>query len=502
MQCPKCNKDNQKGAKVCEFCSCALAGEDQPKNKAKRKVSWWAIAGIIIFFFSPSAFVSLVLTPICGIISYVLIKKSNVQIWGKRLALCEIIIPAILLPVMFLWSMDADEIPNDYTIDDLRSAPAQYNESYEILMSLADGPNDPNYSAIGLSQKYARTLEKLDIGGSNHEEIINVVTSHAEEINFIWGKAKKGRDVVSRLDSFAEIADLAMPNFPEEDGNYHFSHNIHCLEGLYNLYICLNFLNGNEDIAIKELIALDGVLRKLSVNARERLTKMVCLFGLRRNIDIANFFANRPETSQRSIEIIAEHFEPLIEAQTSVRNEHIYEYLIFKEAVRASSEEDANSTKPGVLKKNSSFRVMKNYYDKLLIASGKYNSEENEELSVWPRILNKLPNPELKHDGRLPRIYEFFNPIGSLLVYVFKGSDILHDRRTRLQVNDDLLQIVMNRRLGREVSLKARAYSDEYIVDLANKKILSPGPDGKVDTKDDIYLEINPEVLGWDETVN
>ena len=64
-------------------------------------------------------------------------------------------------------------------------------------------------------------------------------------------------------------------------------------------------------------------------------------------------------------------------------------------------------------------------------------------------------------------------------------------------VQDDLLQIVLNKRLGKDVSLKARAYSDEYIVDVENRKILSPGPDGKVGTKDDIELAINPQVLGW-----
>jgi hypothetical protein len=56
---------------------------------------------------------------------------------------------------------------------------------------------------------------------------------------------------------------------------------------------------------------------------------------------------------------------------------------------------------------------------------------------------------------------------------------------------------VLNKKLGKEVSLKARAYSDEYIVDVENRKIFSPGPDGKPGTKDDIKLPINPEVLGW-----
>ena len=54
---------------------------------------------------------------------------------------------------------------------------------------------------------------------------------------------------------------------------------------------------------------------------------------------------------------------------------------------------------------------------------------------------------------------------------------------------------MLNKRLGKDFSLKARAYSDEYIIDVENRKIFSPGPDGKANTKDDIFLPIDPEVL-------
>ncbi len=70
-------------------------------------------------------------------------------------------------------------------------------------------------------------------------------------------------------------------------------------------------------------------------------------------------------------------------------------------------------------------------------------------------------------------------------------------RTIETRVRDDLLQIVLNKRLGKDVSLKARAYSDEYVVDVEIKRLFSPGPDSKAGTKDDITLPIDPEVLGW-----
>jgi len=68
-------------------------------------------------------------------------------------------------------------------------------------------------------------------------------------------------------------------------------------------------------------------------------------------------------------------------------------------------------------------------------------------------------------------------------------------RKMKVEVQDDLFRIVLNKRLGREVSLKARAYSDKYKIDLERKIIYSPGPDGVDFTNDDIKLSIRPEVL-------
>jgi hypothetical protein len=101
-------------------------------------------------------------------------------------------------------------------------------------------------------------------------------------------------------------------------------------------------------------------------------------------------------------------------------------------------------------------------------------------------------------DADVPWIYKVYNPIGSLFIKILLMPALERgiDRKTEIQVLGDLLQISLNKRLGREISLKARAYSDEYIIDAENNMIFSPGPDGKADTDDDIKLTINPEILG------
>ncbi|GAH11265.1 unnamed protein product, partial [marine sediment metagenome] len=122
---------------------------------------------------------------------------------------------------------------------------------------------------------------------------------------------------------------------------------------------------------------------------------------------------------------------------------------------------------------------------------------KEQQFSVWPSIYpDCMPKTVETLDGDLAWQYKYYNPGGCLLTGLFTlnfGRMVKFE--TKIKVQDDLLQIVLNKRLGNEVSLKARAYSDEYIIDTEKKIIFSPGPDGKADTKDDIKLIINPEVL-------
>ncbi|GAH76876.1 unnamed protein product, partial [marine sediment metagenome] len=119
------------------------------------------------------------------------------------------------------------------------------------------------------------------------------------------------------------------------------------------------------------------------------------------------------------------------------------------------------------------------------------------ELKVWPLICPNWIPVSIDSEGKVPWFYTCYNPIGSLLIIILTPTfEKVFEIQTKLQIHSDLLQIVLSKRLGNKVSLKARAYSDEYIIDVEKKKIFSPGPDGKPHTEDDIKLTINPEVLG------
>jgi hypothetical protein len=124
------------------------------------------------------------------------------------------------------------------------------------------------------------------------------------------------------------------------------------------------------------------------------------------------------------------------------------------------------------------------------------------EISVWPWESPNWPKSQLDESlfdalshERPP--YILYNPVGATYMSIcmpsFRGLPKI--KRNNL-ITDDLFQWVLDRRMGEAGSLKARAYSDEYTVDIEKGLVFSVGPDGEAYTDDDIKLRIDPVVLG------
>jgi len=486
MRCPKCGTENQDGAQICNSCGRHLKNDTSEKPVAKPKTSKLAVASFILSFLAGIPAI------IFGIVALVKIARSAGRLKGNGLAIAGIVISLFLMSAFFLWTLDAPPIPNDYTIADLRSAPKECEQSYELLKKLAD-ENDlsPDAPAIGLSQQDVNDLDKINkiSKEDDYENIYAKLTANAENTLRIWQNAQKGRDIINQLNTFPEIADLTEPfifAFPKFLGN--FRH----LVLLHRDFVCLQSCQGNEEIALNELLNLDDVVRKLNVNVRSFITKLVYIASFAVNIETANFIINNPKTSEDSLKLLAEHFQPLTNERTSLRNSMIFEYLMFKNELINM---DKKLKHFPFLKLNSTLRLYKNSCDYRIAAEK--SCQEFEKLSVWPSIYPELP-VQVDPNGITPWYYKAYNPVGSLyLAILMPAYGKIFQLNTKLQIRYDLLQIVLNKRLGKEINLKARAYGDEYIVDLENKKIFSPGPDGIPHTKDDIKLMINPEVLNF-----
>ncbi len=501
MHCPKCGAENPDDAQVCQSCGYSFEKNTTEKPVQKSKVSQLAIFSFALSFLSVLLFyLAAIPSLVLAIISIVKISKSGGKLKGKAYAVAAIIISTVavilisilLMSAVFLLSLDAPPIPNDYTIADIHSAPPDCAQSYELLKSLVEEDiNTPGAPAIGLSEEDINNLETINkiFKEDDYDKICAGLKSNEENILRIWRNAEKGRKIIDQLSKFPEIADLTEPNIEDETP---FAKNFRRLIYLQRAYICLQSYQGNEDIALKEFLKWDNIVRKLNLNARSSVAKLVCIGCFAVNIETANFITNSAKTSQDSLVLILHRFTPLTDEQLSLRNSFICEYLMAKNALGKILNE-YKVRKSHLLKFNSSLRLCKNFCDRQIAI------EENrckiEELSVWPAIYPNLP-VTIDSNCNFPWYYKIYNPIGSILIEILLPAwDKISEVKTKLAIHSNLFQIVLRKRLGEKVSLKARAYSDEYIIDAEKKLIFSPGPDGEPYTKDDIKLVINPEVL-------
>jgi len=497
MDCSKCGTQNPDGAQLCSACGSILTSSEGAKRVSKPRTSRLAIASFVLSICTLLLFfIAAVPSIVLGIVSLILISKSGGKLKGKPFAVAGITISVLLMSAFYLWCLDAPSIPDDYTIADLRSAPPDCNPSYQLLMSVSEQEYPPDAPKIGLTTHDVNIIAQVNeaMKERDHSEISLLLKANEDNINRAWNNSEKGRDLIRRLNTFPEIADLTEPAL---DAEIRFMRNIRLLVFLYKSYVCLQAQRGHSQTAVNELTELDSVFRKLSVNARSTTTKLVCIGGLANNINTANIIVNTPQTCTHSLQLLAHHFKPLTKQQLSLRNSVISEYLTFKQTLDTDSCKYYCLPRTPCLKRNSTLRLYKNYCDNWLDVIEESHEAKGAELSVWPSTCPNWIVVSIDSQVNVPWIYTAYNPIGSILVrLMIPVFETVYEMQIKLKVQDDLFQIVLNKRLGKKVSLKARAYSEEYTIDVEAKKIFSPGPDGEPNTKDDIKLPINPEVLG------
>lgn len=538
----------------------------QPTEPTRRRWSKLAIACFVLGLLGLLlSVVSASLALICGVAALIKIRKAGGRLRGKGLAISGIalsIVFMLLFGLYLLWRLDAPPIENDYTIADLRSAPAEFDRSYELLLSL--GEDDPDavdgFPAIGLTSedcdllyRFRResretgegydnvrrallsdpngilrawedaqdgrdiieqlsgglTSEYIDLltrpgrelrkTGNGYDDVRRFVLSDPNGILRAWQNARKGRDIIEQLSGFDEIADLTPPDLAVE---FDYFGSLANLRRVYHFNVCLATEQGESEQAVRELIEFDNVFRKLIVNARSTMLQLVCYGGMFKDYKTASFVVNNPHASRESLDMLSMHFTPLSKEQWSWRNQCVFEYLSRRNLLDSTFEE-LILYKHVLLKRNSTVRVLRNHWDSWINCKEWRRGEYDPyQFSVWPELYPDCM-PKVGFDGDLDpfetRRYRWYNPIGAMfLAMTVPSSRELFGPRNRLKIQEDLFRILLDKRLGKEVSLKALAYSQEYIVDVDKKIIYSPGEDGEPFTHDDIKLSINPEVIKFE----
>ncbi len=103
-------------------------------------------------------------------------------------------------------------------------------------------------------------------------EISKALNYCAEEIKQIWSDNKTARDIIGRLNEFPEIADLTSPSI---DFKIMQLQDLLQLAYLYEVYSHLQIEQDDIHAVTVQLIELDSVFRKLSLNVRPFIGKWI-----------------------------------------------------------------------------------------------------------------------------------------------------------------------------------------------------------------------------------
>ena len=443
---------------------------------------------------------------VLAVIALVKIKDKKGVLRGKALAISAIIIAGLSTIISYalftLWTLDAEPLPREYTIADLRSAPDEYAQTYQLVKTLANpGEADSNASpAIGLSPEDVNSIKNIHkiIADANYWQISDTLTANAHEIEHIWKKAKNGRVIIDKLSGFEQIADLSTPDM-NLDNELLFATNLIRLGLVYHSYILLQADQGKHQHAIEELIKFDSVFRKLSVNARDFFLKFSCFWGIESNIKVANSIVNDSRISKALLEPLSQHFTPLNQDQLALRNPILFHWFTFTRICKEEFDKPEIRRK-GVVKWNSTMCLYHNYFTRQLELAGELG-RPYAPVSVWPKLFpDWLPQSVGSKRHLVPWSYIIYNPTPAVVFSVTTPTYMKrYEHRDKLRLIANLFQVVFYHRFGKDISeldFIIHEDGDKFVLDSAGGRMSFIGPDCKIGTQDDVTLHINPEVLG------
>lgn len=490
MKCPQCGSEFEAVVEQCFTCGWEFGQKPEDfKPRTSKLAVLTLILGILclVTFYLP-----LLAAIVVGAVALRKIRKSRGRLTGERIAITGILIPVLSLPIIpvigyAVWSKDAGPVPNEFTEADLVQVRPENEISWKLLLQLNDEPDDPNGApAIGLTKEDVGFMEFFSEPNSVEKRFLEVQRD-AETIMAIWERSQKGWDVIRELNTYDQIADLAKPDFDAKEVIYYDLKQLVKISHLYGLMLTSQ---GDARSAIEPVMQLYAVTQKLGHTSRNLTMKLVCYAIFDAQINTLNYILNYSNTSKGTVEFIRNSYSSDLSDLLGLRNCFVFEYLLYKNETNKPD----FSRKHSLFKINSFLRYKDNYLKEMIKKDSGYEASEYCLVSVWPW---ESPNwPKVRYDEfNFYSPYFLYNPMGYIIAKKVPEYEKIFQIKTKILIKDDLFRWTLALRLGAEGSLKARAYSDEYTVDVEKGLVFSVGPDGQAYTDDDIKLPIDPAVL-------
>lgn len=433
---------------------------------------WIENDGIIsIVVSSLIIFILILLTFIFGVR---IIKKRKSDKNGKiRMALIAVFL-IVLVPII----KDTHPTENDYSWADLRTPQENAEEGFEIL------------NKFNLNAKPDIDIELPE--GLNTDNYSNII-DYKEGVLDAWDQIHIWRECIAKLNSFDGIADFTAPN----DDFVGFG-KIRKIARIYRAYAVLQTKQGNPDNGIKALNEIHSVVHKALPYSRYMIHNMIWTAIAINNIRVACVISVSPECKDIDLKQLNDGFKPLLKYENPFSNMFISEYLFIIDPINQEpdvstflesifphlDQEEINQslalkTFSVVLafltyKENRTFTDIRMYFNHLIHNSTRYSEFQAAE-EYW-KLYSNRPS--------------FTNCSGwKLLNEDHYDFHTYYIRMIKLTVENDLLTLYLQDRLGEPKDLMDCFSGEKYLKSKKPNIYYSVGLDGKAETKDDICLE-------------
>ena len=291
MKCPQCGTEFEGNVDSCFTCGCDFKGgiKDQiPKIEPKKIVIHTFFGGVLFvviiiwsmlsYIGSYAAITFFLIYTVRSVHQIIKAKAPEIHRRKRWLAIVLMLFCNLYFVGQLIYRLDAPEITDDYTINDLRSADPKYNESYHLLEKIADINNPFSNDYLGLLKEEGEMLsdiysEFVNFQNSGEKTVEKQIQNHKKFIEEVWQKTEEYRIIFEEISRSSEIADLSEPYLD------YLVTDLNALKKLCQLYSCKAYLLSEEKEykkAAEMLILFVSVIRKRSINARPFITKMVC----------------------------------------------------------------------------------------------------------------------------------------------------------------------------------------------------------------------------------
>jgi hypothetical protein len=464
----------------------SILTEGDKARKNKPNASKWATAssvmaglGVLLLPLFP---LFALLAIIFGVIALVRIRRAEGGLGGMKRAVFGIVFPLVfgvfLGGVFYVWSIDAPPVPNEWTIEDLRSAEPEYNVTWEILnelnkksFELKDGGGNCSKDAENISV-YSKVFS-----GKDYSEMRQAVKDNAERIEQLWADAEEARHIINRLSEYEQIASLTEPDLK------FFCRFLSPLRQVYLRHIMHSILlveQGKENQAVDEILKYNDVIKKYSLNSRSLLEMFLCDAILAQEFKLASYICCCGNVSNEQIKRLENQVLKNIDDVIDLKNSFTFEYLFFKEHMDVYGK--LAGLKTQFNKANSTKRFYMNNISSYFDEKG---GVENKLLDVWPDSYPDILKCEISFPisdlDKLPRRYYLYNPIGSMLVSMLQPTfEKIVEMHDRLKDDHQVLGVVFALRLGDGEAFRKYSRGIEYTVDIDDMVIYAGTEQGDV----------------------